>query len=691
MSWSLCLEMKLLHFFNTLGKFSESLEAIPELVQLYWQQKTTPIDTGEEIKADVTPREETKTKTTKRLALKAVKSSIVHGFISSDQEDALVDAVLDANEDLMLLVEYYGDDPQAFVRHALRRISGSGLQVVSSQNDFDAVVVGGGLAGLTTALTLLDRGARIAIVDKEPFLGGNSAKASSGINGIDENSVYRNDSVEEFERDVLIGGGRSPDDSNPLVKTLTGGSVDALHWLRTRCGLPLEMIGQLGGHSHPRTHRPAKGLAGAELVTAVQSLLQEYSKNNRLVIFKKTEVIKLLRSSNGKNVSGVKCRNVESMEEFELQGDNIVIATGGYGYDTSSGSLLNMHRSDLTKFATTNGKFATGDGIKLVQDDNIQGKTVDMSRVQLHPTGFIDMSDLKAKVKKLCAELLRGVGGILIDPTGKRFANELGTRDYLSSRMLQRQPGVEQPAFTLVLNRIAAEKANVHVPMYLKRNLLVQFDNVEQVADWMNISSSVLKTTLKEYDDLPLVGGVDEFGKNNFPSVPFMDNGPYYVGKVTPVLHYCMGGIEIKEHGQVIDKNGNIIPGLYAAGEVTGGVHGKNRLGGNALTECVVFGRQVGMTIPLSKTVKLDKTVKSKTKTRISTISGGELLNHSSRADCWVQIQDLVYDLSNFIDEHPAGPEPILELCGMNGTEEFEEIHSIELLKGFEVIGRIAP
>eukprot|EP00510_Aplanochytrium_minuta_P003240 CAMPEP_0184025018 /NCGR_PEP_ID=MMETSP0954-20121128/12508_1 /TAXON_ID=627963 /ORGANISM="Aplanochytrium sp, Strain PBS07" /LENGTH=1028 /DNA_ID=CAMNT_0026308617 /DNA_START=322 /DNA_END=3408 /DNA_ORIENTATION=- len=669
--------------FNTLGKLSESLEAIPNLISLYWERKLG--DTGEpsmigmnsaEVNLDsISPNE---------IALKNIREASKVGLLSEEQEDVLVDAVLDYNQELLLLAKSYEFDYAKFVRHGLRRFP------VMSDEQYSAIIVGGGLSGLTAALTLLDRGAKVVLVDKESFLGGNSARASSGINGIDDESVIRNDSVEEFTRDVLVGGGRSPNDKNALVETLTEGSVDALQWLRNRCGMPLEHIGQLGGHSHPRTHRPSKGLAGAELISTLLSLLEPYESKGQLVLRKKTKVVRILRNSDSNQTTGVECESSDSDEIFTLHSRHVVLATGGYAYDTSPESILGVNRPDLSSFATSNAKSASGDGIKLVQDLDVKGGTVDLSQVQVHPTGFVDLNDSHANVKKLCAELLRGVGGILLNAAGQRFANELGTRDYLTGKMLEQYPNTKQPAFTLLLNRDAAEKAPVHVPMYAKRKLLYRFDTIEEVAEWSNVTVATLRQTLSEYDSFAETGKPGPFGKTAFPSAPLSSSGPYYVGKVTPVLHYCMGGIKIDENSKVLDENNSIINGLYAIGEATGGLHGKNRLGGNALTECVVFGRRVGQLLPVEAKQHgvAQNSKKNQEMDSLKRISETELQIHNSRQDCWVKIYDFVYDLTEFIDEHPPGPEAIIELCGIDGTDEFEEIHSAELLKPFKVLGK---
>merc|ERR1711871_160443 len=192
----------------------------------------------------------------------------------------------------------------------------------------------------------------------------------------------------------------------------------------------------------------------------------------------------------------------------------------------------------------------------------------------------------------------------------------------------------------------------------------------------------------------------DEYGKTVFPNAPYKFDGPYYVGTVTPVVHYTMGGIEIDSNCAVVDDSGKAIPGLHAAGEVVGGIHGKNRLGGNALTECIVFGQRVGNAIAdtlvqdkqLSPKAPVSKAEKQQSGDAASgsppanrKVSQEELKNHDTEEKrSWVSIQGTVYDFTDFLDEHPAGKEAILELAGKDGTDEFLGVHTMSILDDFD-------
>merc|ERR1712118_235848 len=224
---------------------------------------------------------------------------------------------------------------------------------------------------------------------------------------------------------------------------------------------------------------------------------------------------------------------------------------------------------------TTNGEHCTGDGIKM--GERVGAKTIDLEWVQVHPTGLVKPDDADAKVKFLAAEALRGVGGVLIDREGKRFCNELGRRDYVSGMMWK-----NQPPFRLCLNSKASKEIHWHCEHYKGRGVMKGYKNMQELCDETGIKPDVLKKTL------------DPWGKKFFHNLTTTFDDAYSITIVTPTIHYCMGGLEINTKGEVESNSGGVIGGLYAAGEIAGGVHGNNRLGGNSLLDCVVFGRVTG-------------------------------------------------------------------------------------------------
>merc|ERR1712113_354748 len=283
--------------------------------------------------------------------------------------------------------------------------------------------------------------------------------------------------------------------------------------------------------------------------------------------------------------------------------------SGGFGADFTQDSLLGKYRPDLMHLPTTNGEHCTGDGIKM--GESIGAKTIDLEWVQVHPTGLVKPDDPDAKVKFLAAEALRGVGGLVIDKNGKRFANELGRRDYVTGEMWK-----NKPPFRLCLNKAASEEIIWHCKHYTGRGVMKYYKTGEDLAKDMGIPVSVLEETHeahyqaakktekdpdggpwpaypsgKSWDDASGKTGSGKKFYHNIIDGSKVKTQEFYVAIITPVIHYCMGGLEIDCDSAVYGQNGSIIPGLYAAGEVAGGVHGNNRLGGNSLLDCVVFGR----------------------------------------------------------------------------------------------------
>jgi len=446
------------------------------------------------------------------------------------------------------------------------------------------------------------------LIDKNKYTGGNSAYASSGINAIDPADPAPGDSFKAYYDDTAQSSGPNiTSNGASLVSVLTTRSANALEFIRNRVGLELPSKAQLGGHSFARTYRPSTGMAGSEMVFAATKLIKQLVKETsaataesekKLELKFGTRMTELILGNDG-SVVGVKVEVTDKEGKVStetLSAPSVVLATGGYASDSGSEtSLLAKYRPDVMSFASTNGAFATGDGHKAAL--NVGALGVDLHHVQVHPTAFIDHKHPGQARLTLAAELLRGVGGILLTKQGARFADELGKRSYVTGRMMEEQP--DQPHFSLLLTEAHAQIANKHVPHYMKKGLLTKLDSLAEVAAWMKIAPGVLEATLKQYH-ADAAAGVDAFGKKFFHNAVFEESSaPFYIGTVTPARHYTMGGLGIDEHGRVLKENGDVFKGLYAAGEITGGVHGENRLGGNALTECVVFGQLVGEAVPV--------------------------------------------------------------------------------------------
>ncbi|CAK5282195.1 unnamed protein product [Mycena citricolor] len=320
------------------------------------------------------------------------------------------------------------------------------------------IVIGGGLAGLSAAHTLLERGQTVLLLDKKPSLGGNSVKASSGINGVytkAQKDAGVVDSVDAFAADTTTSAGSlaQPD----LIAALTGSSAAAISWLTDTFGVDLSIVARLGGQSAARTHRDKGGAPGYAITGALMKAL-EAAGAAKVTIVKNARVVKLVESSD--RVVGVEYE--VGGETKTAEGSGVILATGGYAASFSPGSLLATHRPDLLALSTTNGDHATGDGIALATSlAALPAGTIHLDQVQVHPTGFVDPKDPGARTKFLAAEALRGAGGLLIDKDGRRFVDEMEKRDVVTAAM-QRIEQAGQGPIRLLLGVGAAAEVKKH-------------------------------------------------------------------------------------------------------------------------------------------------------------------------------------------------------------------------------------
>ncbi|GJC84304.1 fumarate reductase 1 [Colletotrichum liriopes] len=452
------------------------------------------------------------------------------------------------------------------------------------------IVVGSGLAGLSAAQEALKAGASVHMLDRAPKPGGNSIKASSGINGagtrfqkaagVEKDDLFYNDTVRS-------GGKRFADakgvvDRPKLVELLTHSSADAVTWLVDEIGVDLSVVAPLGGHSLARTHRGAgKTPPGAAIVT---TLLKKLGENPEFRLSNSAEVTSLSVSHG--IVEGV--HYVQDGEQHDLRGP-VVFATGGFAGDANG--LLTKYRPDLAGLPSTNEARPASHGIL----EAIGAELVDMDSVQVHPSGFVDPKDPEVRYKFLAAEVLRGEGGILLSENGERFVNEMETREHVSKAIMQLSPkevgDVRQWDVTLLMDPGACDAAAGHLGFYLWKGLMEK----KKVKE---LNPPVIKT-IDEYA-AAVASGTDSafkrrtFGRWKLPAGDANREAEVCIGRVTPITHFTMGGAAFNEKAQVLRKDKTTIGGLWVAGEITGGIHGDNRLGGSSLLECVVYGRIAG-------------------------------------------------------------------------------------------------
>lgn len=610
----------------------------------------------------------------------------------------------------------------------------------------NVIVVGGGLSGLSAAHTIYLAGGNVVVLDKQGFFGGNSTKATSGINGaLTRTQVDHKigDSVKQFYEDTLKS---ARDKARPdLIKVLTYKSAAAVEWLQDVFNLDLTLVSRLGGHSQPRTHRghDAK-FPGMAITYALMQRLEELSETepHRVQIIKKARVTSL--NKEGNKITGV---TYEHDGQSQSVDGPVVLATGGYAADFGDSSLLKQHRPDTFGLATTNGTHATGDGQKMVMA--IGGNGIDMDKVQVHPTGLVDPKDPGSKWKFLAAEALRGEGGLLLNADGDRFCDELGHRDYVSGMMWKEKDKGKFP-IRLILNSKASNVLDFHTRHYSGRGLMKKMSGKE-LAKEIGCTPEHLQGTFTKYNAIAEGKEKDPWGKRFFHNMPLDVDDTFHVAVMEPVLHFTMGGIEINDKAQVLNKEQKPFEGLFACGELAGGVHGANRLGGSSLLGCVVYGRVAGDTASsylfqqalqgqasgaarLGQ-ISLHLDPSSPGKLTVEWANGGassgqpqiaaagapaagaapaaapaakpspkefsipekeytmdEVAKHNTKGDLWVVVKGVVMDLSNWLDEHPGGPQAIMNFMGRDATEEFEMLHDDEVIPKYapeQVIGRV--
>ena len=434
----------------------------------------------------------------------------------------------------------------------------------------DIVVIGAGGAGLSAAVEAKNAGANVIVLEKMPMVGGNTLRATGGINAAGtkfQKEKNIKDSVDKFYEDTMKGGYYKNDPE--LVKVLTSEAAGAVEWL-SNLGADLTDVGRLAGASNDRAHRPA---GGGEVGSEIVKTLKKTAEDKKIDIRLNNKALEIL-TDDKENIKGVKASNEEG-KEYTIDAKSVIITTGGFAANEEK---VVKYNPSLKGFGTTNQPGATGDGIDMAE--KLGADLIQMDQIQTHPT-------VDTKTGMMITEAVRGNGAILVNHDGKRFINELATRDVVSKATLDEKG---KTAYLLFDDNV--RKSLKDIESYINMDIVVQGDSVEDLAKKINIKPDILKKTVNDYNEFVKNKKDAEFNREDMPRS--FGNSKYYAIEVAPAVHYTMGGIKINKNAEVIDKSGKVINGLYAAGEVTGGVQGGNRLGGNSLADIIVFGRIAG-------------------------------------------------------------------------------------------------
>ncbi|CDK28232.1 unnamed protein product [Kuraishia capsulata CBS 1993] len=443
------------------------------------------------------------------------------------------------------------------------------------------IVVGSGLAGLSAATTIVQTNPKIPVVILEKFAkpGGNSIKASSGINGA--NTIFQHWPDTSFESDTIKSSGNSLLESDwrngrlELISEMCTQSKESVEWL-SGLGVDLTRVARLGGHSVARTHRGDGPVPpGASIITTLLKLLQ-----GKAQLKLECEVTKILTDDEGKVIG------VEYNGANRLYGP-VIFTTGGFA---GSHEYISKYAPELINLPTTNSERPGTQHLL----SSLGVELVDMSNVQIHPTGWVEHFNRDDRVKFLAPEALRGEGGILINDKGDRFVNELDTRKRVSDAIINTivrdpyaDPKLQQYKLWILLDEETYKSTKASSDFYLAKKLLWKTNFASMEASFVNIRS-----TLQAYGS----SSKDPFNRptrGNWNIPKFTPETVLYIGQVTPVVHFTMGGAKFNTRAQPLTASGPV-SGLWVAGEITGGIHGDNRLGGSSLLECAVFGRIAG-------------------------------------------------------------------------------------------------
>lgn len=481
----------------------------------------------------------------------------------------------------------------------------------------DIVIVGAGGAGMTSALTAAEKGAKVVILESQAAVGGNSVRATGGMNaghtpyqdnaefaqaaGVEktlasvdttyaDNAVINQladevevqwtayqqnpegyfDSVELMQLDTMIGGKGINDPA--LVEVLAENSAEGIEWLR-KYDIDLVNTGAFGGASVNRIHWPKvdgkKVSVGAYMIPLLEDACE--ANENITILFETTanEIVMVDGAAKGVKATG------KTGNTVTVNADAVILASGGFGANLEMVASL---KPELEGFMTTNAAGLQGQGIAMAEA--VGAALVDMEQIQIHPT-------VEANTASLITEGLRGDGAILVNAEGKRFIDEVGTRDVVSAAEI-----AQTGSYSWLIVDQAMLDASATIAGYVKKGLTVSGATYEELAAATGMPAEAFAETMNNWNSYVAAKNDPDFGRVSFAKP--LDTAPYYAIKVTAGIHHTMGGVKINTETQVLTADGTAIPGLYAAGEVTGGVHGANRLGGNAVSDFVVFGRIAG-------------------------------------------------------------------------------------------------
>lgn len=447
--------------------------------------------------------------------------------------------------------------------------------------DTEVAIIGAGGAGLSAAVSAHQNGAKVIIIEKMPNVGGNTIISGSAFNAVDEKRQEPQgieDSIEKFYTQTYEGGDKKGDPE--LIRVLVENAYPTIEWLESLGMEFKDTVFTVLGALWPRSHKPVEPL-GTGYINTYMNYINEHT--DEIEILTETEAKELIVSEDG-SVTGFVAEGKNGTVTINAS-KGVIIATGGFGSNIEMRDQYNTIWPTLTNIKTTNHKGATGDGI--VMAEKINASIVQMENIQLLPMGDPETGSLSGNIEQ-------GVENrIFVNSVGNRFVDEGERRDVMTNALMEQEDSmmwviVDQHSYP---TGDTVNNFNESIDSLVEQERAFKADTLEELAAQIGVSPENLVKSVDAFN-ASVDGATDEFGRTLF--MHKIDTAPFYAGKRVPTVHHTMGGIKITAETRVVDVNGVVIQGLFAAGEVTGGIHGANRLGGNALTDVNTFGRIAG-------------------------------------------------------------------------------------------------
>lgn len=459
------------------------------------------------------------------------------------------------------------------------------VEVEKKDQEFDTevAIIGGGGAGLAAAVSAHQNGAKVLLVEKTPNVGGNTIISGSAFNAVDpkrQSAQGIEDSVEKHFQQTYEGGDKKGDPE--LVRVLVENAYPTIEWLESLGMKFTDKVFTVLGALWPRSHKPVEPL-GTGYVNTLMNYINEHKDD--ITVLTEVEAKELLVDAEGA-VTGFLAEGKNGKITVNAK-NGVIIATGGFGSNVEMRDQYNTIWPKLTNIKTTNHRGATGDGI--IMAEKVNASIVQMENIQLLPMGDPVTGSLSGNIEQ-------GVENrIFVNAQGNRFVDEGARRDVMTKALMEQTDSmmwviVDQHSYP---TGDTVNNFNETIDSLVKEGRAYKADTLEDLAKQIGVEPANLVKAVEAFN-ASVDGAKDEFGRTLF--MDKLDTAPFYAGKRVPTVHHTMGGIKITPETRVVDQNGEIIKGLFAAGEVTGGIHGANRLGGNALADVHTFGRIAGAT-----------------------------------------------------------------------------------------------